>query len=266
VSRLFENRYGGLLSDTSYLNLLPMLVGVFWGAPLVGRELESGTYRLAWTQSISRRRWLTTKLAIFILATVAIATVFSLLLAWWFHPFAQLEFGGGYSRMDVDSFDFQGVVPIAYSLFAFALGAAAGVIVRRVLPAMALTFAIYLPLRLWVQGLRAHFEAPLQISYRALGTSPRAGLGDWVIQSHIANGAGRTVSDQTVFSACGVGPLTPKANVFACLASHGYHQVDLYQPAARFWAFQGIESAIFVGLAALLLATTFYWVTRRSTA
>jgi hypothetical protein len=264
-SHLFENRYGGLLTNIAWLNFLPMLVGVFWGAPLVARELETGTFRLAWTQSITRRRWLATKLAIFVLATVGIATVFSLLLGWWFHPFAQLQFGGGYSRMDLDSFDFQGLVPIAYSLFAFAVGATAGVVVRRVLPAMAITFAVYLPLRLWVQSLRAHFATPLQITYQALGTSPRAGRGDWIIQSRMVDGVGRAVSDQTVFSTCGVGPTIPKGSVFACLASHGYHQVDVYQPASRFWAFQGIESAIFLGLAAALLAVTFYWVTRRAT-
>jgi hypothetical protein len=265
-SRLFENRYRGLLGNIAYLNFLPMLVGVFWGARLVARELETGTYRLAWTQSITRRHWLTTKLALFVLATVAIAAGFSLLLAWWLHPFAQLSFGGGYSRMDEDAFGFQGMAPIAYSLFAFAAGAAAGVIVRRVLPAMAITFAIYLPLRLWVQSLRAGFAKPVEIRYQAFGTSPRAGLGDWVVQSRIVNGAGRTVSDQAVLSTCGIGPATPKHDVLGCLAAHGYQQLDVYQPASRFWAFQGIESAIFVGLATLLLALTFYWVTRRSTA
>src|SRR5207248_4248872 len=69
-SRLFENRYGSLLSDIAWLNFLPMLVGVFWGAPLIARELETGTFLLAWTQSVTRRRWLSTKLAIFVLATI----------------------------------------------------------------------------------------------------------------------------------------------------------------------------------------------------
>lgn len=264
-SRLFENRYGSLLSNIAWLNFLPMLVGVFWGAPLVAREIETGTYRLAWTQSITRRRWLSTKLAILVLGTTAIAAGFSLLLGWWFHPFAQLEFQGGYSRMDMDSFDFQGIVPIAYSLFAFAVGAAAGAIVRRVLPAMAITFAVYLPLRLWVQSLRAHFEAPLHVAYQAFGTSPRAGLGDWIIQTRIVNGAGRSVSDQSVLTTCGVGASAGKIEPAACLTSHGFHQLDVYQPTSRFWAFQGIESAVFVGLAVLLLALTVYWVTRRST-
>ena len=264
-SQLFENRYGGLLSKVAYLNFLPMLVGIFWGAPLVAREMETGTYRLAWTQSITRQRWLSSKLALFVVSTVALGAAFSLLLGWWLHPFAQLQFGGGYSRMSQDSFDFQGIVPIAYSLFAFSVGAAAGAIARRVLPAMAITFAVYLPLRLWVQSLRAHFATPLAIKYQALTTSPRSGLGDWVIQSRIVNGAGRTVSDQTVFSACGVGPSTQKADVFRCLAASGYRQIDLYQPASRFWAFQAIEFAIFAGLALLLLVITLLWVTRRST-
>jgi hypothetical protein len=264
-SQLFENRYGSLLSSIAWLNFLPMLVGVFWGAPLVARELETGTYRLAWTQSITRRRWLTSKLALFVVATVVIGGAFSLLLGWWFHPFARLQFQGGYSRMDLDSFDFQGIVPIAYSLFAFSVGAAAGVIVRRVLPAMALTFATYLPLRLAMQHLRAHFEAPLRVTYPAFGTSPRAGLGDWLIQSHIVDRVGRTVSDQTAILTCGSASKAHKADVSACLSAHGYRQVDIYQPASRFWAFQGIESAIFVGLAVLLLLLTFYWVTRRTT-
>lgn len=264
-SHLFESRYGGLLRNTAYLNFLPMLVGVFWGVPLVARELETGTYKLAWTQSVTRRRWLLVKLALFLVCAAAISGAFSLLLRWWLHPFAQLQFGNGFSRMDLNSFDFQGVVPIAYSVFAFALGAAAGVIARRVLPAMAITFAIYLPLRLWVQSLRAHFAAPLQLTYRALATSPRSGLGDWVIQSRIVGPGGHSVSDQTVLATCGVGPGAQKANVFACLTAHGYRQVDLYQPVSRFWTFQAIEFAIFAGLALMLLAITYYWVTRRTT-
>ena len=120
-------------------------------------------------------------------------------------------------------------------------------------------------MRLWAQNLRAHFETPLHVAYQAFGSSQRAGLGDWIIQSRIVNSAGRAVSDQSVLVACGIGPSASKTNVNGCLAAHGFRQLDLYQPVSRFWAFQGIESAIFVGLAAALLALTFYWVTRRST-
>jgi hypothetical protein len=87
-----------------------------------------------------------------------------------------------------------------------------------------------------------------------------------ILQSRIVNHAGKTVSDQTVLSTCGIGPKTPKRDVLGCLAKHGYHQLDRYQPASRFWTFQWIESAIFLGFAASLLVLTFYWVTRRATA
>jgi hypothetical protein len=80
--------------------------------------------------------------------------------------------------------------------------------------------------------------------------------------AHVPPDEGR---DQTVFTTCNVGPVAPKADMFACLASHGYRQVDLYQPVSRFWAFQGIESAIVIGLTLALLTITFCWVTRRST-
>ncbi len=206
ISQLFESRYGGLLGNSAYLNFLPMLVGIFWGAPLVARELEQGTHRLAWTQSVTRRRWLLTKLAFLLVAAAAAATIFSMLFTWWFHPFARVGFGGGYARMDVNVFDFQGVVPIGYTVYALALGTAAGVLLRRTLPAMAVTLAGYLPLRLWVQTLRAHFAPPLQISYRAFGTSPRTGRGDWVLHSQVVNQLGRSISDQAVFASC---PATP---------------------------------------------------------
>jgi hypothetical protein len=263
ASHLFENRYGGLLRNVAYLNFLPMLAGVFWGAPLVARELETGTHQLAWTQSISRRRWLATKLLMLGLAAAAAAAAFSLLLGWWLHPFAQLGFGGGFARMDLNAFDLQGAAPVAYSLFAFALGTTAGALTRRVLPAMAITFCIYLPVRLWVQSLRSHFLAPLTVRYRAFGTSPRAGMGDWVVQSQIIDRLGHRVTDQAVFSACGVGPGSSKTNVFACLARHGYYQIDSYQPDSRFWTFQGIEASIFLGLAAALLAVAVLWTARR---
>jgi ABC-2 family transporter protein len=263
-SRLFENHYGGLLRNVAYLNFLPMLVGVFWGAPLVAREFESGTYKLAWTQSITRRRWLATKLGVFAVATAAVSAVFSVLLSWWLHPFAQLNFGGGFSRMDLNSFDFQGIVPVGYSLFALAAGTAAGVVTRRVLPAMAATFAVYLPLRLWVQTLREHFQPPLHLTYLALHTSPRARLGDWVLQSQTIDAHGQLVSDQTIITTCGLGPAAAKTDVSGCMTAHGFRAVDTYQPASRFWTFQAIEFAIFAGAALLLLTLTYYWVTRRS--
>jgi hypothetical protein len=124
LGQLFENRYGALLDDIAYLNFLPLLVGMFWGAPLLAREYELGTDILACSQTVSRRRWLTVKLTAFIAAAGLAATGFSLLFGWWFRPFAQLAIQGGQSRIQPNVFDVQGIVPTGYTLFAFALGTA----------------------------------------------------------------------------------------------------------------------------------------------
>lgn len=263
ISRLFENRYGAWLSDSAYLNFLPMLVGVFWGAPLVARELEQGTHRLAWTQSVSRGRWLLTKLGLLVSASIVFSLVFSLVLAWWFRPFAQLNFSGGFSRMDLNVFDFQGVVPIAYTLYAFALGTTAGVLVRRTVPAMALTFAAYLPVRLLLQGMRAHFISPLRVIYSAAGQSPRAGHGDWVLSSQLVDRLGHSVTDQQMISACPPALNTSKQGIPDCMSVHGFRTLDIFQPAGRFWTLQGIEAGILLVVTLLLLVLAVWWTLGR---
>jgi len=127
---------------------------------------------------------------------------------------------------------------------------------------MAITLAGYLPLRLYVQNLRENFKAPLTVSYPPFGASPRAGLGDWVLHSTIVDNAGRELSDAAIVASC---PTTggSKGTVTECLAAHGFQQLDIYQPASRFWTFQGIETGLFLALTALLLVT-LWSVTRRT--
>jgi hypothetical protein len=265
LSHLFETRYGGLLRNVAWLNFVPMLVGIFWGAPLVAREIEQGTHRMAWTQDVSRFRWLTTKLAIFLAATATLAAAFSLLFSWWFAPFTRVNFGGGFARMDLNVFDFQGIVPIGYAVYAFALGTTAGVLIRRTLPAMAVTLAGYLPLRLEMQSLRAHLFTPHHLVYPPFGTSPRAGRGDWIVHSALIDSRGRVIASGFVFHNCPGGALGAKpADVTACLVAHGFHTLDTYQPDSRFWAIQSMETGVFIGLAVLLLTVSVWWVTRRS--
>ncbi len=91
LSLEFRERYSGLLNGLVYLNALPLLVGLFWGAPLLARELEHGTHRLVWTQTAGRGRWLAVKLAALIAATVLVAVAASLLLSRWFTPFERLD-------------------------------------------------------------------------------------------------------------------------------------------------------------------------------
>ncbi|MGA9626300.1 MAG: hypothetical protein WBQ65_17640, partial [Bryobacteraceae bacterium] len=62
---------------------VPALIGVFWGAPLIARELETGSFRLAWTQSVTRSRWMLVKLGIVGTASMLAAGLFSLAVTWW---------------------------------------------------------------------------------------------------------------------------------------------------------------------------------------
>jgi ABC-2 family transporter protein len=265
LSQLFENRYGTLLNDIAYLNFLPMFAGMFWGAPLLAREYEQGTDVLAWTQTVSRRRWLAVKLTAFIAAAIVAAISFSLLFGWWFGPFSQLAIHGGQSRIQPNVFDVQGIVPIGYTLFAFALGTAAGALIRRTVPAMAITAGGFLAARISIQILRGHLLTPLRSVHAlvsptgsvSLGT-PLVGPQNWVIESNIVDRSGHAVSEQAVLQTCRA-ILSPRG-IAHCITSHGYHQLDVYQPISRYWPLQGTEFAIFTAVAVCLLTATAWTV------
>ena len=126
--------------------IVPALVGVFFGAPLVARELEAGTYRLAWTQSVTRVRWLAVKLALVGLASSLLVGGLSLMVAWWANPINIVNA----DRFTPANFGVSGIVPFGYALFAFALGATTGIPFRRTLPAMATTLVGFVGVRLAV--------------------------------------------------------------------------------------------------------------------
>ena len=131
------------------IEVVPALIGLFWGAPLVARELETGTYRLAWTQ-VTRTRWMATKLGLLGLTSMAVAGVLSLMVTWWSSPLDRVR------MTPFMSFDQRDLVPIGYAAFAFVLGATVGVLIRRTLPAMATALGGFVAARLVV----AHFGRP----------------------------------------------------------------------------------------------------------
>ena len=139
---------------------VPGLIGMFWGAPLVAREFETGTFRLAWTQSVTRTRWLAAKLAIAGVAAIAAGELFTLMVNWWSSPIHKAN--AGYTAFTSGSFH-SGVAPAGYAAFAFALGVTAGLLIRRTLPAMAVTLAVFtaviIAFPIWV---RPHLIPPAQ--------------------------------------------------------------------------------------------------------
>src|SRR3984893_13257956 len=121
----------------------PLVVGLFWGAPLVAAEVEAGTTQFAWMQSVTRRHWLAVKVGWMLLAAAVWGGVISALVTWWEGPNNALQL----NAFDPGRFDIMGLVPVAYSLFAVALGVAAGALLRRVLPAIAVTLAGFIAVR-----------------------------------------------------------------------------------------------------------------------
>ncbi|MEU3454768.1 transporter [Micromonospora sp. NPDC006766] len=250
--RRFTNRYGSLNLVAVLLLVLPMLVGLFWGAPTVAREVEHGTHRFAWTQGVGRTHWALVKFGLVGAVTVGLAICYGLGMSWWAGPLTQAAHEG---RMGVMVFDLLGVVPIGYTLFAVALGIFAGTVWRRMLPAMAVTLVGFVGVRTALATLaRPHYQPALTLTSPVEGTQPLMSRGDWVLSSGVRNADGTMVAvDAQV--ACPPGSSGPSGG--GCGGELGLgpgaYNWQLYQPADRFWLFQGIETGIFVVLAVLLL-------------
>ena len=268
----FADRFGGLDRVGILLWFLPLLAGLFWGAPLVAREVEHGTYQLVWTQGVSRRRWALAKFGLVGGGVVLAAASYALLVTWWRGPLDQATG----QRFGLYLFDLQGLVPVGYALFALALGVFAGVLTRTTQTAMAITLVGFLAARLPVELLaRPRFLAPLTRTFPVAGiTAPNQLSGDWILRAGVydakgalrSGGASGAIFGDSAQAVCGTPPgAAPDPLLEQCLANYGpgaYNQ-ELIHPADRFWLFQGIETALFVALAVLLLLAALHWVRRR---
>ena len=255
---LFMGRFGSLLPLGILLVLLPMLVGLFLGAPLVAREVEQGTHRLVWTQGVSRLRWATTKFGLITLFGLALAAGYAVLLTWWIEPLA----AAAGSRLEWLVFDLQGVVPLAYTLFAIALGIAAGAVSRKLLPAMGLTLAGFVVARVLVAWLgRPRYQEPIERRISVVTDRlPNELHGEWNLSSGVYDASGR----QIVANGNRYCPPEAVANDRAPgVCDPTTYNLEVYQPAGRFWTFQWIEAGIFAVLAAALLAFAVYRVRNR---
>jgi hypothetical protein len=243
---------------------LPLFAGMFWGAPLVAREVEHGTHRLVWTQGVSRLRWALVKFGLVGGGVVAAAAGYGLLVTWWRAPLDQTV-GNTSGRFAYGLFDLEGLVPVGYALFAVALGVSAGALTRRTQAAMAAVLVGFLAIRLPVEFLaRAHYLSPLRRTFPVVGTmSPNQLTGDWVVKAGIYGVDGARLSGGTFGSfSQNVCPPPATNSCLAGLPPDAYN-LQLFHPADRFWLFQVIETALFVALAALLLLAAIHAIRRR---
>ncbi|MFD3380841.1 MULTISPECIES: hypothetical protein [unclassified Streptomyces] len=126
--------YGGTIGWASTLVYYSFFaVAAFAAGALTGRELENGTAQLAWTQSVSPTRWLAATLAVPALLLVAGGTVFVFVFRWAWAANRDLM-GDDWTFNDV--FAARGPALVAYGLCALGVGALAGVVLRRSLPAL----------------------------------------------------------------------------------------------------------------------------------
>jgi ABC-2 family transporter protein len=266
------------------LNLLvavvPAVVGVFWGAPLISREFETGTQDLVWQQSVPRRRWLAVKVGLIGLAALAAAGLAVVAVSWWSRPLDATAITG-LTRLSPGLFGARGYVVLGYTAFAFTLGVAAGLLIRRTVPAMAVTFAVFVAAQIVMPAIvRPHLATPARLdiaitanNLSGVDASGRNGAvrglivefgppGAWVLTNETVDSAGRTVGTLPAWVAACATPEEPSGEIVQqqCidrLTAAGYRQAVTYHPADRFWPFQAYETAIFGMLSLLLVGFCF---------
>lgn len=150
----FDQRFSTTLGITDWFALLPVLIALIFAAPFV-LELERGIHRLAWTQSITRRRWLVVKLTAALGGAGICAAGIALLLTWWRRPLDNFH-----GRIEPGAFQLEGVAPVVYTLFAAALIIALGTILRRTVPAIALAIVAFFAVRIVIESsVRPHYAS-----------------------------------------------------------------------------------------------------------
>jgi hypothetical protein len=280
---------------------VPAVIGAFWGAPTVARELETGTHRLIWTQSITRGRWLATKVGIGAVATMAATALISLAFAWWCAPIDSAVNGGhssdlfGIPRIAPEMFGARGVAPIGYAAFAFVLGVTAGALIRRTVPAMAVMLVAYIVVQIAMPMLVRPHLAPSSTQTAAITRDSLHGImgngpdqinqldvdldvpGAWVRSNQTigADGDPLTVIPTWVIGCLSPPPApgqerpapggpddTATTACFDRLASEGIRQRVRYQPASHYWTLQWREAGLML-LAAGGLTGVCFWRVRR---
>jgi hypothetical protein len=262
--------------------LAPAIIGVFWGAPVITREIEARTLPLTWNQSVTKTRWLAVKLGLIGLASLATAGLLSLMLTWWSSPMdSTLEIPYGHrlllERLGPVLFATRGIAPLGYAAFAFALGVTAGMLTRRTVSAMAATLGVFAGLQFaWAEWIRAHLVPPvraivplnladiIQISVRdgsmiVTAVPALSQQGAWVLSGQVIDITGHP------FRAAAT-PACLNGTFPACQATLGrFHLRDLisYEPASRFWTLQWVETGIFLAFALALAGCCLCWLIRR---
>lgn len=245
---------------------VPAFIGAFWGAPLVARELEMGTHRLVWAQGVTRTRWLATRLALASLVAALVTAAVSMAFTWWSLPFDDLG-----NRVGTANFGQRGVTPVAYAVFALALGTLAGTMLRRTLPAMAVTLIGFFVARFsfqWVVRNRLISTIQAALPNNSFGQRPPGtGGGGWILSTRTVDASGHTLTPRQVdriAASCGLSRSGDEGPVWRCINRLGVHDIVTWHPSSHFWPMQLAESVAFLALAASITFACFWWLRHRT--
>ncbi|MFD4671205.1 ABC transporter permease [Lentzea sp. NPDC058450] len=241
----------------------PALIGVFVGAPLFAREYEQGTHALAFTQSVSRTRWMVTKFAVAALPALVVVLAYQAAVHSWVDAAGKLgPLAAG--PFYVTTFDAQGVSPVAYTLFAYALGMFAGALSRRTLVAMTVTLGLFVVVRVVLGGVRENLITPTRVLSDDLDGRSTVERGPLVVESGFLDARGAVVADPTPMMNCSArGDAQAVTDFEACYRENGLAQrfADVI-PVDQVNTLHLLEASIFTGAAVLFVLGTV-WAVRR---
>jgi ABC-type transport system involved in multi-copper enzyme maturation permease subunit len=243
---------------------LPALIGVFIGAPLFARELEQGTHVLAFTQSVSRTKWMFSKLVIALVPALIVLVVLQHLVSRWLSAAGALgpRLNGSFNAVN---FGIDHVSPVGYALFAFALGTFIGVVSRRTLVAMTAGLGVFVVLRFALSELVYRLVPTQRVEIAQGETLKVHDDGSLVIELGDLDAAGRPVPGdrvQSVIQAC-KGKSTTQEEFLACLPQSGLaRKYAVFIPESQAWQAHLVDASIY-GVLAVLLLTGTAWALRR---
>ncbi|MGH3277709.1 MAG: hypothetical protein ACRDNW_01040 [Trebonia sp.] len=237
----FIKKFSGPLSlpVSILVFVIPGYLGAVVGAPLLGQELERGTWRLAWSQTLPRRRWLAVKLALITGVLVVFAVAVTLLLTWSRSPLDRVG-----TRLQPQPFNFEGIVLPCALLCGFGLALLAGLLLRNTIGAM-------------IAGYIA-WEIPFVMSLLLLAGPIHIFAASKTIQCH-----GNACATASVGSSP---PVTGQlGDQVLGIVHSGSHLTVNYLPAGAFWPLQFVIGGMYLAIAAAAIGATLWLLRRRTT-
>ncbi|MFC9756180.1 ABC transporter permease subunit [Streptomyces sp. NPDC056921] len=251
-----------LFSVGNYLGYAPILAGVLIGAPLIAGDLESGTAKLVAAQSVSRLRWLTTKLAMPAALIALSTTTLGAVLTWWWNPIRSRTDNLGWAS---GGFDVTGIMPAAYALLTFTVGAAIGMLLRRTLVSMVVTLGTVVAIGYIWDSFRLNLGHVLSVTtHKGVGPDARhpelpAGALELDPSTHFLTDSGARLDWTTCLDQIE----NTRAHTSCLESKHVIGYAADYLPASQMQPMQWLGAAVMLTATAAIVTFIIVWGRKR---